>query len=238
LLEICELSAGYGRTPVLHGVSLSVTAGETVALLGANGAGKTTLLKAIMGIVVTRSGKTMYRGETISRLRTHDIVRRGIALVPEGRHIFTQLSVQENLMLAAYRSQSEAAAQDLEFVLDTFPILRERRQSGGGQLSGGQQQMLALGRAVMQRPQLILLDEPSLGLSPLLVEGLVTLISKVRERTGASILIVEQDAGMALDIASRAYVLRDGQMVHTSSSAELRGTRVLLETYLGGKPTS
>jgi branched-chain amino acid transport system ATP-binding protein len=234
LLAVDGLVAGYGRTEVLRGLSLSVAPGELVAVLGANGVGKTTLLRAIMGMVRPRAGTVRFEGTDLTGRRPEEIVRHGLALVPEGRRVFSMLTVRENLLLASRsRGRGREVAEDLEVVFEIFPVLRERAGAHGDQLSGGQQQMVALGRAIMQRPRLVLMDEPSIGLSPLIVQQLPRMIQRVQERTGASVLLVEQDAGVALSLAARGYVLRGGSVALEASGDELAHSDVLLESYLG-----
>ena len=234
MLSVDGVSAGYGRVTVLRDVSLTVGDDELVALVGHNGAGKTTLMKTVTGIVSVASGRIRFAGADISGIGPHKIARRGIAVVPEGRRIFTMLSVRENLLLASRaRGGGRHVREDLAFVYEMFPLLEERAGSRGDQLSGGQQQMLALGRTVMQRPRLILMDEPSIGLSPLIVQQLPAMISRVRERTGASILLVEQDAGLALSLASRVYVLERGTITHTGPAEQFVDSELLVEAYLG-----
>jgi branched-chain amino acid transport system ATP-binding protein len=228
------VTAGYGRSAVLRDVSISVEAGEVVALLGPNGAGKSTLIKTIAGLLRPRAGQIHLGGSRIDGRRPHEIARLGVAVVPEGRRVFAYLTVAENLLLAGHgRRDRQGVKEDLEFLYGAFPALKERAAAMGNQLSGGQQQMVALGRAVMQRPKLILMDEPSIGLSPVLVQQLSPMIRRIQERTGAAILIVEQDAPMALELASRAYVLRGGRLVFSGGATELSDVRTLAEMYLG-----
>jgi branched-chain amino acid transport system ATP-binding protein len=234
LLQVESLTAGYGRTLVLRDVTLGVDPGEMVALLGPNGAGKSTLMKTIVGLLRPHSGSVSVGGRRVDALRPDVIARAGVALVPEGRRIFAYLTVRENLLLAASaRRDGKGVDDDLEFLYEVFPVLKERSGSMGNQLSGGQQQMVALGRAVMQQPRLVLMDEPSIGLSPLMVQQLPRMIQGVQERTGAAVLIVEQDAGLALGLASRGYIMRGGRIVREGATDDLRHSSVLLETYLG-----
>jgi branched-chain amino acid transport system ATP-binding protein len=217
---------------VLRDVSLSVADGEMVALLGSNGAGKTTLMRTITGLVRPTAGAIRVGGADITRQSPDRVSRSGVALVPEGRRVFSMLTVRENLLLAGH-GHGKYTAEDLDFVCEVFPALKDKLRAHGDQLSGGQQQMVALGRAVMQRPRLILLDEPSIGLSPLIVQQLPRMIAGVQERTGAAVLLVEQDAGMALSLVDRAYLLRSGRIISEGAAAELRSSGLLIETYLG-----
>jgi branched-chain amino acid transport system ATP-binding protein len=212
MLKIEDLHVYYGEVHALRGVSLEVRRGEVVALLGNNGAGKTTTLRSISGMLASRQGKITLEGAPVTGVPAHDVVRMGIAHVPEGRRIFKRLTVKENLALGAFLRNDADVATDTERMLTLFPILRERLKQVAGTLSGGEQQMLAVGRALMTRPQLLLLDEPSMGLSPVLVERIFDTIVEVN-RQGTTILLVEQNASMALAIASRAYVLETGAIV-------------------------
>jgi len=234
MLEVSDLHVAYGPIEALHGVSMSIAEGETVTVIGANGAGKSTLLKTICGILKPASGRIAYSGAVTSGLPSSELVKRGVALVPEGRHVFPDMSVRENLDLGAYyRDKSSEVAEDLERVLTTFPILRERLRLPGGSLSGGQQQMLAIGRAMMSRPKLLMLDEPSLGLAPAIVQQLGRIIADLN-RAGTTILLVEQNARMALKLADRAYVLATGRVTRTGSGKELLDDPAVKESYLGG----
>jgi branched-chain amino acid transport system ATP-binding protein len=233
LLEIRNLEAGYGPVQALHGITLKIEKGAIVALLGANGAGKTTTLKAISGIVDPRKGDILLDGNSIARHAPDRIVSYGISHVPEGREIFALRTVRENLILGAYRRRDTAEiASDMDRVLDYFPILRERSGQRAGQLSGGQQQMLAIGRALMARPKLMLLDEPSLGLAPLLVKEIFAIIARLRA-DGMTILLVEQNARMALDVADHGYVMELGRIVLENPAAALRDDPTIQESYLG-----
>jgi branched-chain amino acid transport system ATP-binding protein len=239
LLRVEDVSAGYGDRVVLRDLSLTVGDGELVAVLGPNGAGKTTLMKTLVGVVKPRQGRITLDDRRLDGRPPHTIARIGVALVPEHRRIFSTLSVRENLLLASRTRRDRAHVnEDLEFVFDLFPILKERSSARGTALSGGQQQMLALARAVMQRPTLVLMDEPSTGLSPIVVEQLPRMIAGVRDRTNAAVLLVEQDAGVALALADRGYVLRAGRIVHEGSAEELGHSAVLLEGYLGRDSTN
>lgn len=232
MLAIQQVDSGYGRAHILHGVSLSVDRGEVVCLLGGNGAGKTTTLLTILGILRPFSGTIEFQGARLDGLRPSEVVRRGIAVVPEGRRIFGPLTVEENLQIGAtIRDDSAQAAQDMEMVFGMFPILKERRRQLGGTLSGGQQQMLAIGRALMTRPQLLLMDEPSMGLSPVLSEQVFEIIETIRGQ-GISVLLVEQNAYASLSIASRGYVMQAGQIAIEGKAEELRDADLVKEAYL------
>src|SRR5215475_9811349 len=235
LLELRNLEAGYGPVQALHGISLKIEPGTIVALLGANGAGKTTTLKAISGIVDPRKGDILFDGKSIARQEPDRIVGHGISHVPEGREIFALRTVRENLILGAYRRRDTAGiAADMERVFTYFPILRERERQRAGLLSGGQQQMLAIGRALMARPKLMLLDEPSLGLAPLLVKEIFAIIDRLRA-DGMTILLVEQNAHMALEVADHGYVMELGRIVLEDSAAALRDNPTIQESYLGAR---
>jgi branched-chain amino acid transport system ATP-binding protein len=232
LLELDDLTASYGPVQALHGVSLTVGEGEIVAVLGANGAGKTTTLRAISG-TVARGGIVDFDGETL-RGGPEAAARAGIAHVPEGRGTFVELTVEENLRLGAYtRRDRRSVKDDLRLVAQYFPWLRERRSQRAGTLSGGEQQMLALGRALMSRPRLLLLDEPSLGLAPLVVREVFQVVRELNEREGLTALVVEQDARIALSISSHAYVLEVGRVALAGSSRELQGADSVRRSYLG-----
>jgi branched-chain amino acid transport system ATP-binding protein len=232
LLELRGVAARYGPLQALHGIDLSVGEGEIVAVLGANGAGKTTTLRAISGTVAT-SGDVVFAGKPLSR-RPEAVARAGVAHVPEGRGTFAQLSVIENLRLGAYvRRDRDGVKADLDRVFGRFPILAERRGQAAGSLSGGEQQQLALARALMQRPRLLLLDEPSLGLAPLVVAELFRVVGELNEREGLSVLVVEQNASLALASSSRAYVLEVGRVAVAGASAELQRNESVRRSYLG-----
>ena len=233
MLEVGGLEVRYGGITAVREVSLQVEEGEVVALLGPNGAGKSSTLGAIMGLVRPTCGQIRFRGADISRLRTEQIVRMGIALTPEGRRILTQLTVRENLTLAAAGRRRRGDVQaDLETILDRFPIVRERLDSPAGTLSGGQAQQLAIARSLMSAPQLLLLDEPTLGLAPLIVDLIFDTIAELRNN-GLTVLVVEQNAMRALEIADRAYVMRTGSIVAAGTSDELGGGAGLASAYLG-----
>jgi branched-chain amino acid transport system ATP-binding protein len=230
LLELQGVDARYGPVKVLHDVTLAVGEGELVAVLGANGAGKTTTLRAVSG-TVRRSGDVLFEGRKLAR-SPEATARAGIAHVPEGRGTFNELSVLENLRLGAYVRRGKVKA-DAERVFDFFPRLEERRNQQAGTLSGGEQQMLALGRAMMARPKLLLLDEPSLGLAPLIVKGIFDSLERMKQKEGLSILVVEQNANLALAHAARAYVLEVGRVVVAGTSDELRANESVRKSYLG-----
>ncbi|HEY0396142.1 MAG TPA: ABC transporter ATP-binding protein [Candidatus Elarobacter sp.] len=234
MLEVDELVARYGRITALDGVSLTVDEGEIVTLIGANGAGKTTTLRAISGLVRAASGTVRFAGRDVTRLAPNEIVRAGIGHAPEGRRIFPRMTVRENLELGAYtRRAKPEIAEDLERVLTVFPRLRERYNQKGGTMSGGEQQMLAIARALMSRPRLLLLDEPSLGLSPKLVQTIFEVIRDINRR-GTTILLIEQNARQALAVASRGYVLEVGRIAHAGAASELVASEAVRAAYLGG----
>ncbi len=234
ILALEDVNVYYGAIWALKGINLAVEEGEIVSLIGANGAGKSTTLRAISGVVRNASGRILFRGEELMKLPAHQIVRKGIAQVPEGRRVFANLTVLENLEMGAYtRSDQREVRRDLESVLDRFPRLRERRNQVAGTLSGGEQQMLAIGRALMTRPRLMLLDEPSMGLAPLLVKEIFSIIQEIN-REGTTILLVEQNARMALQIAHRAYVLETGRIVLEGPARELLDREEVKQAYLGG----
>jgi branched-chain amino acid transport system ATP-binding protein len=232
LLEVRSLRAGYGRAEVLRGVDLQVQAGETVALLGSNGAGKTTLNNAVCGLCPPWSGNVLFDGADVSRAHYRDIVRAGLIQVPEGRRVFPNLNVLENLELGAFARAQARRPANLDKVFAIFPRLKERVKQAAGTLSGGEQQMLAIGRGLMAEPRLLILDEPSLGLSPLLVEELFTLIAQLKS-TGLAILLVEQNVGQSLEIADRAYVLENGAVQFEGLPQQLLGGDALRRAYLG-----
>jgi branched-chain amino acid transport system ATP-binding protein len=234
LLEVENLVARYGRITALSGISLHVDEGEVVALIGANGAGKTTALRAISGLIRPASGRIVFDGTDLRGRPPHAIVRLGIGHAPEGRRVFPRMTVRENLELGAYtRSSKREIAEDTEHVLDTFPRLRERLDQKAGTMSGGEQQMLAIGRALMGRPRLLLLDEPSLGLSPLFVQTIFSVIRDISAR-GTTILLIEQNATQALAVADRGYVLEVGAVTHEDTSANLSASPAVQAAYLGG----
>jgi branched-chain amino acid transport system ATP-binding protein len=232
VLEVRDLHVSYGEIPALKGISLTVGAGEIVALLGSNGAGKTTTLRTLSGLLAPRAGDIVLEDRPIAGLPAHVIVRRGIAHVPEGRRIFNRLTVRENLEMGAYTRSDAGVAADLERVFALFPRLRERRAQVAGTLSGGEQQMLAIARALMASPRLLLLDEPSMGLAPVLVEQIFETVQDIN-RQGTTILLVEQNAALALDVAQRAYVLETGSIVLSGAAADLARDQDVRRAYLG-----
>ena len=235
MLELKNLTVGYGGIPALHGISLSVAAGSIVTLIGSNGAGKTTTLKTVSGLLTPKSGEIIYDGNNIAGLRPHEIVKRGLSHVPEGRMIFANLTVLENLQMGAYLVRDQKVLrQELEFVFATFPRLKEREQQIAGTLSGGEQQMLAIGRALMARPEFLMLDEPSLGLAPLLVKTIFEKIVEINRERGLTILLVEQNANRALEISNFGYVLETGKITVQGDSVSLRQNPQVKSAYLGG----
>ncbi len=233
MLELHNVHAYYGHIHALKGISLTVEKGEIVTLIGANGAGKTSTLRVITMLLPPTEGQVRFEGEDLTQYPTHVIVRKGIAMVPEGRGIFARLTVMENLEMGAYtRTDKKAIEEDLERVFTLFPRLKERRRQLAGTLSGGEQQMLAIGRALMARPRLLLMDEPSMGLAPILVESIFETIQQIN-RQGTTILLVEQNAHMALQIAHRGYVLRTGEIVLQGTAQELQANEMVQKTYLG-----
>ena len=233
MLEVDNVSVNYGAVRAVHSVSLSVNEGEIVTLLGPNGAGKTSMLSAIIGLVPVAEGTVSFQGQNINRLDTESRVARGITVTPEGRHVFANLTVEENLILgAAIRRDADGVARDLETYLDMFSILRERFKQSGGSLSGGEQQMLAVVRALMSGPKLLMLDEPSLGLAPQIVDQIFKLISGLRDH-GLTLLVVEQNAQEALKFADRAYILSSGNLEFAGTAEELRTSADLMKAYIG-----
>jgi branched-chain amino acid transport system ATP-binding protein len=233
LLEARNLHIGYGDASAVWDVSLDVAAGEIVSVIGPNGAGKTTLINAIAGLLRCRKGELRFDGADMTRVRAHDYCSHGIALVPEGRRLFVKMSVEENLELGCYLAAARAArASSLERVYGLFPILRDKRHQPAGELSGGQQQMVAIGRALMAKPRIVLFDEPSLGLAPTIVDDMFDIIGKVRA-DGAAVLLVEQNVLKALDVADRAYVLEQGRIVAQGLPGELMKQSRIREAYLG-----
>ncbi len=234
LLELDNVATFYGSIQALKGISLSIAAGEIITLIGANGAGKSTTLMTICGIAPPRAGRILFRGAAIEAAEPHEIVRRGISQVPEGRRIFPHLTVTENLAMGAFlRKDSTEIARDREYLFSLFPILKERRHQPGGTLSGGEQQMLAISRALMARPALLLLDEPSLGLAPLVSRLIFRIIRQINEERRTTILLVEQNANLALRIAHRGYVLENGRITLEGNCAELLGNEEVKRAYLG-----
>lgn len=232
ILNVSQLRAGYGAVEVLRGVDLTVNAGETVALLGSNGAGKTTLNGVLSGLVKARSGHVNFEGQDITGWHARKVVQAGLIHVPEGRKVFPNLSVLENLSLGAFTRGRERRDANLEKIFGIFPRLRERVKQLAGTLSGGEQQMLAIGRGLMAEPQLLILDEPSLGLSPLLVEEMFTLIGQLKDQ-GLAVLLVEQNVGQSLEIADRAYVMENGAIRFSGKPSELLASDTLRQAYLG-----
>ena len=233
LLDVDSINAFYGNIHALRDVSLSVDDGEIVTLIGANGAGKTTTLNCISGLVRPRSGTVKLAGEDLAKVQPHHIVERGVVQVPEGRRIFARLTVDENLRMGGFTLTNEAEVGDgVSRAYDMFPRLKERRSQTGGTLSGGEQQMLAMGRALMVKPKVLLLDEPSMGLAPTLVESIFETISSIHAQ-GTSILLVEQNALMALNVASRGYVLQSGQIILADTAANLAANEQVRQAYLG-----
>jgi branched-chain amino acid transport system ATP-binding protein len=234
MLEVRGVETFYGQIQALHGVDVDVREGEIVTLIGANGAGKSTLLMTICGAPQARRGTVRFLGEEITELATYDIVRRGIAQVPEGRRIFPRMTVFENLQMGATLAPLQHFQADLEEVFTLFPRLKERREQRGGTLSGGEQQMLAIGRALMARPKLLLLDEPSLGLAPLIVKQIVEVIGEIRRSRGTTVFLVEQNAYHALKLADRGYVMVNGRIALSGTGAELLANREVRAAYLEG----
>jgi len=232
LLQVDEIHTHYGAIEALKGVSLTVGEGEVVTLIGSNGAGKSTTLRSISGLTPASRGTIKFRGEDITRVPAHEVVELGIALSPEGRHCFARMTVRENLDLGAYRRRGPEVREDLERVFNLFPRLQERERQKAGTMSGGEQQMLAIGRALMARPQLLMLDEPSMGIAPILVQRIYETIGEIN-RSGVAILLVEQNANYALDISRRGYVLETGQVALRGESSELRDDPEVQRAYLG-----
>jgi branched-chain amino acid transport system ATP-binding protein len=234
ILQVKDLRVGYGNIEALHGISLDVNQGEIVTLIGANGAGKSTTLRALSGLIRPRSGQVLFQGADITRTPAHKIVAMGMGHVPEGRRIFATMSVRENLELGAYIGNPQLFQQNLDAAFTRFPRLKERAQQAAGTLSGGEQQMLAMGRAMMLSPKLLLLDEPSMGLAPVLVAEIFKIVVELNQR-GTTVLLVEQNAAMALSIAHRAYVLETGRVVLSGPAEQLRTDPAVRDAYLGGK---
>ena len=234
MLEVKGLCCRYGKVTAVHDVTLTVQAGELVTLIGANGAGKTTTLRAISGLLSPAAGCITFEGENIAGTPARHILARGIAHCPEGRRVFPEMTVQENLDMGAYlRSDAKAVAEDMQEVFERFPVLSERRRQTAGTLSGGEQQMLAIGRALMSRPRLVLFDEPSLGLAPTMIERTLEVIAQIRAR-GTTVLMVEQNAYAALEMCDRSYVLESGQVILEGTGQELLGDPHVRKAYLGG----
>ncbi len=234
MLKIENVVAGYGHITALKSINLEVPQGSIVSLIGANGAGKSTTMRSIMGLVKPTEGRITFEGKDITSMKTHDIVKAGISLVPEGRQILQDMSVYENLEMGAYIRKDAEINDDIKKVFKRFPILDERSYQLGGTLSGGQQQMLAIGRALMARPKLLLLDEPSMGLAPLVVNEIFEVIKEISDE-GTTVLLVEQNVRQALKIADYAYVLETGKIVLSGPAEEIRHDPRVMEAYLGGK---
>lgn len=234
MLKIDNIDVYYGAIHALKGISLEVKEGEIVTLIGANGAGKSTTLRTISGLLKPKTGSITFLGQDIAGVRAHEIVKKGISQVPEGRRVFAEMTVMENLDLGAFvRKDKAGIQQDLKYVFELFPRLEERKNQSAGTLSGGEQQMLAMGRALMSRPKLLLLDEPSMGLAPLLIKEIFNIIVDIN-KSGTTVLLVEQNANMALSIATRAYVLETGRITLSGSAQELAASEDVRKAYLGG----
>ena len=234
MLKLENVQSGYGNILAVKGISLEVNKGEIITLIGANGAGKSTTLLTISGIVSCRSGRILLNDEEIHTLGTDEIVKRGVCQVPEGRHIFPELTVQENLDMGAFmRNDTAQIKTDLDYVFSLFPILEERKNQDGGTLSGGEQQMLAVSRALMARPQLLLLDEPSMGLAPLIIKQIFEIIRKINQESNTTIFLVEQNANQALQIADRGYVIENGKITISGSADSLLNNQDVQKAYLG-----
>jgi branched-chain amino acid transport system ATP-binding protein len=232
LLEATDLTGGYGPVQVLHGLGFRIDEGEVVVILGANGAGKTTTLRAVCGMITAR-GQVSFEGASVLGRRPEQLVKLGIAHVPQGRGTITDLTVEENLRLGAYTRHDGDVPADIDQWYGVFPRLAERRDQAAGSMSGGEQQMLAIARALMARPKLVLLDEPSLGLAPIVTRGLFERLAEINRTTGTALLVVEQNANLALDIAARGYVLEAGRMATSGTAAELKGDEAVRRAYLG-----
>ena len=233
ILKVEDINVYYGAIHAIKGVSFEVNEGEIVTLIGANGAGKTTTLQAVSGLLRSRTGSIEFMGENLGHIPAHKIVEKGLAQVPEGRRVFLQMTVEENLEMGAYTQPNSGVDRDLEKVYEQFPRLRERRRQIAGTLSGGEQQMLAMGRVLMSNPKLLMLDEPSMGLAPILVEQIFDIIKELHKK-GTTILLVEQNAQMALSVADRAYVMETGKITLSGTGAELAASDSVRKAYLGG----
>ena len=234
MLEVKDIKTYYGNIQAIKGISLEISEGEIITLIGANGAGKTTTLMSISGIVPPKAGEILFMGQPLQELSPNQIVALGISQVPEGRRIFPYLTVMENLDMGAFlRNDTSEIQQDLEYIFDLFPILAERRHQSGGTLSGGEQQMLAVARALMARPRLLLLDEPSLGLAPLIVKQIFKIIRKINKENNTTIFLVEQNANLALQVAHRGYVMENGRITLSDTSQNLLANEDVKKAYLG-----
>ena len=234
LLSVDNLSAGYGKIRALHGVSLRVPQARIVCVLGANGAGKTTLMRALSGLLPVSEGQAVFDGQSIANVPAEALVRRGIAHVPQGRMVFAQLTVRDNLVLGGYTRPAAEVRDDIDRVLSYFPRLKERITSRAGTLSGGEQQMLAIARGLLAKPRLLMLDEPSMGVAPILKDAIFETLRDIRDRENLTLLIVEQDADIALDISDEGYVIETGRVVMQGPAAELAGNEDIRRAYLGG----
>ena len=234
MLEVRDLRVAYGKIEAVKGISFTVEAGQVVTLIGGNGAGKTTTLRTLSGLLAPTSGEVIFEGQAIHSLPAHEIVQRGLAHSPEGRHVFPRMTVQENLDLGAFSRRDDAAdiAGDLDRAIELFPVLRDRRTQVAGTLSGGEQQMLAMARALMSRPRLLMLDEPSMGLSPIMMQRILATVAELKAR-GTTILLVEQNAQAALGLADRAHVIETGRIVLSGTGPELLGNDSVRKAYLG-----
>jgi branched-chain amino acid transport system ATP-binding protein len=234
MLEVRNIKTYYGNIQALKGVDIQISEGEIITLIGANGAGKTTTLMSISGVVPPRTGEVLFLGESISGLQPNEIVAQGICQVPEGRRIFPYLTVSENLDMGAFlRTDTQEIKKDIDYIFTLFPILAERRNQAGGTLSGGEQQMLAVGRALMSKPRLLLLDEPSLGLAPLVVKRIFEIIKKINQESKTTIFLVEQNANLALKVAHRGYVMENGKITLSDTSQNLMANEEVKKAYLG-----
>ncbi|MDH5858011.1 ABC transporter ATP-binding protein [Lampropedia aestuarii] len=234
LLTVDQLSAGYGKIRALHGISLTVQAAQIVCVLGANGAGKTTLMRALSGLLPVSEGTACFDGQSIANVPTETLVRRGIVHVPQGRMVFAQLSVRENLVLGGFTRPAREVREHIDHVLDYFPRLKERIGSRAGTLSGGEQQMLAIARGLLAKPRLLMLDEPSMGVAPIMKDSIFAALREIRDRERLTLLIVEQDADIALDIADEGYVIETGRVVMQGLASALAGNEDIRRAYLGG----
>nr|WP_196933685.1 ABC transporter ATP-binding protein [Pseudacidovorax sp. NFM-22] len=234
MLQVERLAAGYGKIRALHGIGLTVHEARIVCVLGANGAGKTTLMRVLSGLLPVMDGTVQFDGQSIANVPAETLVRRGIVHVPQGRMVFAQLSVRENLMLGGYTRPAGEVRDHITHVLDYFPRLKERIGSRAGTLSGGEQQMLAIARGLLARPRLLMLDEPSMGVAPILKDAIFSTLRDIRDRERLTLLVVEQDADIALDISDEGYVIETGRVVMQASAAELAGNEDVRRAYLGG----